>query len=180
MFPLMDSYKVVLISFGALLLILNYFAVFLSLYHIRYQPFRAKQPLGLLVALIAATLSWVGNLQALNIVEPDGIFSVCSLWSVWVQFTFGLQLFVAVLLHRTLGLYLILVKKATRPFGVKFWLTQAIAYLPAIYCGLLIIIFPNRLQDNTSCEFRNDFYLGCIYASIGLELLILMVIMVNF
>jgi hypothetical protein len=183
----MEGYKIVLVVFGTLIFALNYAAVFLSIYHIRYQPFNAKKPWGLLVALVAATLGWIGSLQTFSIINPEGMFSICSLWSVWVQFLLGSQLCLAVIGYRMLRLHFILVKRLP-PTGGLFWTIQLVVMLPAIYCAFIVLIFHDRylsplpvfvsetFENSPVCEFKGVYYLACILASTLFQIIFLMVI----
>ena len=186
----MESYKLVLIIFGVLILALDFSAVLLSLFHIRYQPFSAKSPKVLLLGLVAATLGWIGSLQSLSIIKPEGIFSVCALWSVWVQYLLGSQLFLAVLGYRMLRLHFIIVKRLP-PTGGLFWTIQIVAFLPALYCAFLVLIFHGKFlsplpvvvdgtyEDSAVCEFKGFYYLACVLAASMLQILFLLVRTIN-
>ena len=82
----MDAYKLVLVAFGGIVLMSNLIQVLIALYHNRYQPFKCKQPIVLLVGVLAAALGWIGNLQQNGIINQISIFQNCSVWTVFVQY----------------------------------------------------------------------------------------------
>jgi hypothetical protein len=69
---------------GSALLLLTFGALVFTIYKMDYTPFKAKQPYVLLTALIANTFWWVGTMHRVGIFAQEGLFSVCSVWNVWI------------------------------------------------------------------------------------------------
>ena len=181
----MDAYKLVLVAFGGIVLMSNLIQVLIALYHNRYQPFKCKQPIVLLVGVLAAALGWIGNLQQNGIINQISIFQNCSVWTVFVQYCLGSQLLLSVLTYRMLRLYYIVVKKRS-PTGYLFYTIHAAVFIPAVYCGILALLFPGRyltvqpivLESSfraAVCNFLDHIYIVCIFCSTFLQLLLLTV-----
>ncbi|KAJ3358990.1 hypothetical protein HDU91_005056, partial [Kappamyces sp. JEL0680] len=185
--PLLSTpYKISVLGLGVGVFLINYVSVLFAIYRRDWAPFRAKQPLVLLAALVSATFWWLGNLQALGMVDQNGVFSICYLWSVWIQIVLGVQLYLTILLFRLLRLYFILVL-CRAPEGSWFWSILILSYLPQVIMGLVpfflsvLSVYPEPIPDfpgDPYCNFSDKLYGNGLLFFVFVQLLLL--IFVNY
>ncbi len=162
-------WKLLVIGFGGGIFTIGYMMITLVLWNRNWSPFRAKQPFVLLLSLLSATCWWIGNLQALGVIDQTGIFSNCALWGVWAQIVLGVLLYLSIMVFRMLRLFFILVLSQP-PQGLYFWTILGCSYLPGIMMGLVPLILPGQfmsvqpvpiaksLTGEYACDFFNPFY----------------------
>lgn len=175
-----EPWKLALISVTVPMLMVSYILVCLGFYFRAYAPLKAKQMPILLLALISATFWAGGNMQQIGFLKGP-LFDYCVLWSVWFQLVLGFNLFLSILTLRMLRLHFILVR-AELPTGTRFWLIQALLFLPVLIMGIIPTIFPDRfvtsvplilLNGDNVCSFTSVYYRFGMYACSVLQIILL-------
>jgi hypothetical protein len=177
-------WKMVILGIGSAVFLIGYCSMGLVLVNKDWQPFKAKQPYVLLLSLLSSTCWWIGNLQALGVIDQVDVFSICVLWGVWMQVVFGVLLYLVTMIFRLLRLYFILV--LSRPAeGLVYWMIIGLCYLPAVIMGMIPVVFPGKFMSQVpvviaaqpngdlACDFFDPLYANSLLGSSGLLLLVL-------
>ncbi|KAJ3370039.1 hypothetical protein HDU91_006700 [Kappamyces sp. JEL0680] len=142
--------------------------------HHSFPPFRAKQLIPLAVSLIASCFFVGASFQFIVADISLPFWSNCAFWLILSQVTFGVSLYISVLIYRMFNLYWMLILFRTEKTMV-FWGTVGLSWLPSAILGMLPFCRPGqfistvpeyRQVEGLTCHWIDMNYLWTLYASI--------------
>lgn len=120
----------------------GFFSLLYAIHHRFYPPLKAKHVPLLGTAFIGCFLWFMGELHSNGILGYNHwLTRMCSVWDVWIQFVFGIELLICVLVIRLYSLYCVFVKgKAIS--DVRLLWPVVVFYIPALAVGLFSLLGP--------------------------------------
>jgi len=161
----MDPAEIVIITFWAFFLLLQIVATGYLLVHRNYGPFKAKQIDLIVLSVISECFWFVGALQAIKFLPQEGIWALCSLWSLWFNTTFGLFLWGGILLLRFVKIFLYEQRKFWPNWQMNlllftFWSPSIV--LSVVGTAISDLIF----STDNACILNNSFFAALfVYAA---------------
>jgi len=111
-------------------------------YHRNYPPLKAKHIPFLTVAFIGSFLWYLGELHSNGVFGySNALTELCTIIDVWIQFVFGVELFLAVLVLRLYSLYQVFVRHRAIS-DVKLMPPIIAFYLPVLAIALYATFAP--------------------------------------
>lgn len=151
-FSKLGQYQSVFLSIFVSISVIGFLMCFIAVWNRkRFPPFAAKQLEPICLSLIAATFWCTGRIYGLGLFGYNGIFRYCHFWMFVWQCTFGVNLYLSLLIFRLQRLYYILVIKQERK-GFLFWSPMIIPMILSLIVSLVPYIVGYQVEFVDSIE----------------------------